>query len=257
MRKAPGYPYLQNELADMWLAGLDVAHKLLERHEEQNGHAVYYQDNFGADYIAALADPKMGAGAVIVFDEVADPAAEHLHRNDQPSWQAFNKAREALKTAPRGAIALLRTTDRWHIRIHAGGGSVSDCKTMRSTGPKPAAREIQECLLAYEAYGARHHAKKEREILSNYARLRELNLQPGQSVREVPTTHNGKVRKISYRIQSVTETGYVSLVDGALRGSPQRFAVTVAACSITLSQVQPNEPKKMVVPVEVDTAQLF
>lgn len=257
MRQAHGYPYLQNEFSDMWFAGLDVAHKLLDRHEQQNGNAVYYQDNFAADYIAALSDPKMGAGAVIVFDEVADPAAEHLHRNDQPSWQAFNKAREALKTAPRGAIALLRSTDRWHIRIHVGGGSVSDCKTMRSTGPKPSAREIQCCVLAYEAYTARHQAKKEREILRNFARLRELNLQPGQSVREVPTTYNGKVRTISYKIDSISDTGYVSLVGGALRGSPKRFSATVAAGDITLAQVQMNEPKKTAVPIDVETARLF
>jgi hypothetical protein len=223
MRIAHGYDYLNEALNGMWLDGLAVAHRLLERHEEQHGHATYYQDSFGPDYIAALADPRISAGVGIVYDEVADSAHSHLPRNKQPSWQAFEEARLGLKLAPRGSIALLRADNRWHIRIHAGGGYVSDCKTMRSTGPKPTAREIQECVLSYEGYLARKHAEKEREILRNFARLRE---------------HNGKTSKMTFRIQSISDNGYLSLVDGKLRGASGRFTATLAASRIEASQIQ-------------------
>lgn len=256
MRQAHGYPYLQNEFFSLWLAGLDVAHQLLELHEEQHGHETYFQDSFGAHYISALADPRFGTED-IVFDGVTDPSVAHLHRNDQPAWQAFANAREGLKSAPRGAIALLNNGGRWHIRLHAGGGYISECRTMRCTGPKPTASEIHSCLLSYEGYLARKQAEKEREIIRNFARLRELNLQPGQTVRDVEQTHNGKRSKISYRIQSISDTGYLSLVDGVLRGSRTRFTGSVAACRITASQVQAPEPKKAAPLVDLDTAPLF
>jgi hypothetical protein len=233
MRQAQGYPYLNNELQSMWLDGLSVAHQLLDLHKEKHGHETYYQDSFGRDYIAALADPRISAGVGIMYDEVADSAHSHLPRKEQPSWQAFEEARLGLKVAPRGSIALLRANDRWHIRIHAGGDYVSDCKTMRCTGPKPTAREIQECVLSYESYLARKHAEKEREILHNFATMRELKLQPGHRVRNVMALYNGKTRTMSFTIQSVSETGYVSLVDGTYAGCRQRIAHMVPACEFT------------------------
>jgi len=257
MRQAHGYDYLNKALNGMWLDGLSVAHQLLERHEEKHGYATYYQDSFGPDYIAALADPRIGDGVGIVYDEVADPAHGHLPRKEQPSWQAFEEARLGLKLAPRGSIALLRADDRWHIRIHAGGGYVSECKTMRSTGPKPTAREIQECVLSYEGYLARKHAEKEREILRNFGRLRELKLQPGHMLRDVELHHNGKHRKMTFRIQSISETGYLSLVDGTLRGASGRFTTTVAASDIEASQIQAPALKKIAAVVDLDTAPLF
>lgn len=256
MRVAHGYDYLNGDLNSMWLDGLTVAHQLLERHEEMHGHATYYQDSFGPDYIAALADPRIGADVGIVYDEVAGPAHSHLPRKEQPSWQAFEEARLGLKLAPRGSIAILRADERWHIRIHAGGGYVSECKTMRSTGPKPAAREIQECMLSYEGFLARKHAKKEREILRNFARLRELKLQPGHRLRDVELQHNGKQRKMTFRIQSISDSGFLSLVDGTLRGVGGRFTATVAASSIEASQIQAPAPKKAA-PVDHDTVPLF
>jgi hypothetical protein len=256
MRQAHGYPYLSSAFKSLWLDGLSVAHQLLARHEEKHGYETYYQDSFGTDYIAALADPQFGTED-IMFDGVTEPSMAHLHRNDQPAWQAFAKAREDLKSAPRGAIALLDDGRRWHIRLHAGEGYISECKTMRCAGPKPTAREIQECLLSYEGYLARKHAGKEREILRNFARLRELNLQPGQTVRDVELPHNGKRAKISFKIQSISDTGYLSLTDGMLRGSSSRLNGSVAACQITANQVQAPEPKKVAVPVDLDTAPLF
>lgn len=244
VRLAHGYDYLNNELKSMWLDGLKVAHQLLERHERESGNEVYYQDNFGYDYIAALADPRIGADVGIVYDEVADPAQGHLPRKEQPSWQAFEEARLGLKLAPRGSIALLQVDERWHIRIHAGGGYVSDCKTMRSTGPKPSAREIQECVLSYEAYLARQQARKEREILRNFARLRELNLQPGMTLQDVVVPYNGKGCAMTFKIKSISETGFISLIDGKLRGSPKRFEATVPAFGVTIAQVRTSPPKK-------------
>lgn len=255
MRKTNGYPYLSASFLSLWLEGLRVSHQLLDVHEEAHGNEVYYQDNFGADYIAALADPQFGACS-IVFDGVTDPAMGHLHRNDQPAWQAFKAAKESLKAAPRGAIALLCDQGRWNIAIHAGDGYISDCRTMRSSGPKPAVREIQECLLSYEGYLARCHAKLERTILRNFAHLRELKLQPGHTLRDVELQHNGKQRKMTFRIQSISDSGFLSLVDGTLRGVGGRFTATVAASRIEASQIQAPAPRKAV-PVDHDTVPLF
>jgi len=38
---------------------------------------------------------------------------------------------------------------------------------MRSSGPKPSAREIHECLLSSEGYTARCQAREEKNILAN------------------------------------------------------------------------------------------
>jgi len=256
LRKTNGYPYLSESFFPLWLEALRVSHKLLDVHEEWNGNETYYQDSFAADYIAALPDPQFGTSG-IVYDGVTDPAVAHLHRNDQPAWQAFKAAKEGLKTAPRGAIALLCDQGRWHIAIHAGDGYVSDCRTMRSSGPKPAVREIQECLLSYEGYLARCHAKLERTILRNFARLRELNLQPGQMLRDVELLHKGKHRKMSFKIASISEAGYLSLTDGTLRGVGDRFNATVPASDISKDHVQVPAPKKVAAPVDLDTAPLF
>jgi hypothetical protein len=256
MRKTNGYPYLSETFFPLWLEGLRVAHQLLDEHEEKHGNETYYQDSFGADYIAALADPQFAADG-IMFDGVTDPALAHLHRNDQPAWQAFKLAQEGLKTAPRGAIALLCDQGRWHIRIHAGAGYISECRTMRSSGPKPTVREIQECLLSYEGYLARCHARIERTILGNFARLRELNLQPGQKLRDVELQHKGKQTKMTFKIQSISDNGYLFLNDGTLRGVGTRFTATVAACDISKDQVQAPAPKKVTAPVDHDTAPLF
>jgi hypothetical protein len=256
MRLGHGYPYLCNSFLPMWLEGLRVSHLLLDRHEKTHGNEVYYQDNFGVDYIAALADPQFDTCG-IVFDDVTDPAVAHLHRNEQPAWQAFKAAKECLKTGPRGAIALLGDQGRWHISIHAGDGYVSDCRTMRSSGPKPEVREIQECLLSDEGYLARCQAKRERTILRNFARLRELNLQPGQMVRDVELLHNGKRSKMNFKIGKISNTGYLSLTDGTLRGARARFNATIPACDISKDQVQVSAPKKVAAPVDLDTAPLF
>jgi len=249
MRQAHGYPYLSGAFKSVWLEGLSVAHELIERHEEMHGYETYYQDSFGAHYIAALADPQFGTDKII-FDGVTDPSMAHLHRNDQAVWQAFAQAQEGLKSAPRGAIALLDNGGRWYIRLHAGEGYISECRTMRCTGPRPTVREIQECLLSYEGYLARKHAEKEREVLRNFARLRELDLQPSQMVRDVALTHNGKRSKISFKIESISDTGYLKLFDGVLRGSRQRFTASVPACQIVAAQVQAPEPKKAVASVD-------
>ena len=256
LRKNHGYPYLCNSLFPMWLEGLEVSHRLLDAHEQQHGNDTYYQDNFGKDYIGALANPQFGADE-IVFNAVTDPSMAHLHRKDHPSWQALKEACEGLKTAPRGAIALLGDADRWHIRIHAGDGYISDCKTMRSSGPKPSIGEIQNCVLSYEAYLSRCQARDERAVLKNFARLRELDLQPGQTVRDVELQHNGKRSKISFTIKSISDTGYLSLVDGVLRGSRSRFTATVPARDVTASQAKPLVPTKVAAPGDLATALLF
>lgn len=256
MRKTNGYPYLSESFFALWLEGLRVSHQLLDAHEKEHGNEVYYQDNFSADYIAALADPQFGASD-IVYAGVTDPAMAHLHRNEQPAWQAFKVAKEGLKTAPRGTIALLDDQGRWHIAIHAGDGYVSDCRTMRSSGPRPEVREIQECLLSYEGYLARCHAKLERTILRNFARLRELNLQPGQTLCDVGLLHKGKFRKMRFKIESITKTGYLSLTDGTLRGVGDRFNATIPACDISKEQVQVQTLKKAPAAVDLDTAPLF
>lgn len=256
MRKTHGDPYLANSFFPMWLEGLQVAHQLLDQHQQRYGNDTYHQDKFGADYIAALANPCFGSDE-IVFDSETDPSLAHSYRHDQPAWQTFRQATEALKTAPRGAIALLRDGERWHIRIHAGDGCISECRTMRSSGPKPSAKEIRECLLAYEAYTARHHANLEKEYLMNFSRLRELRLKPGMTVQDVRVLYKGKFRPIRFLIKSITETGYLSLVDGVLRGCRGRFNATVAAYTIEASQVQSSPSNKAVPAADLDTAPLF
>lgn len=256
MRAAHCYPYLNNAFLPLWLEGLHVAHALLDRHEADHGNETYYQDSFGADYIAALADPQFETDE-FMFDGVTDPAMAHLHRNDQPAWQTFKDAQEGLKSAPRGAIALLNDAGRWHIRVHAGEGYVCHCRTMRSSGPKPTAREIHECLLSTEGYSARCQAREERKILTNFARLRDLNLQPGMTISNVELNHNSKRTKISFKIESISSSGYLKLFDGVLRGSPQRFTAEVPACQIVAAQVQAPKPKKAVAPVDLETAALF
>jgi hypothetical protein len=255
LREALHYPYLVNAYLPMWLEGLRVAHRLLDVHEEWNGNETYYQDNFGKDYIEAFANPQFGSSEIL-FDGVTDPSMAHLQRSDQPAWQALKQAQEGLKTAPRGAIAMLRDGERWHIRLHAGEGYISECRTMRSSGPKPEVREIHECLLATEAYTARCQAREEKEILRNFARLCELNLQPGQTLRDVELLHNYKSTKMSFKIVSISDTGYLKLGDGVLRGSRQRFTAVVPAWKITAGQLQATSSKK-VVAVDFDTAALF
>lgn len=256
LRQAATYDYLNAECRDVWLAGLEVAHRLTEQYAEKHGeNATYYQDSFGADYIAALANPRLEGG--IIYDEMADPAHAHLHRNDQPSWQAFKLAIERLKSAPRGSIALLGDETRWHIRFHAGGGFISDAKTMRSTGPKPTAREIHECLLSTESYVAKHHVRKEREILSNFATMRALKLQPGFRVRNVDARVNGCTRTMRFTIDSISETGYVKLVNGTYPGIRGRVTHTVPACEITAAQLEAPLPKKDPALVVHETAALF
>jgi hypothetical protein len=256
IREVLRYPYLANSFRPLWLEALQVAHLLLDRHKAEHGDETYYQDNFGFDFIAALPDPQFGSSD-IVFDGVTDPAMAHLHRNDQPAWQAFKDAQQGLKTAPRGAIALLKDGERWHIRVHAGEGYVCDCKTMRSSGPKPTAQEIHNCLLSSEGYSARCQAREERTMLKNFARLRDLNLQPGMTILDVEINHNCKRTKISFKIESISSIGYLKLFDGVLRGSRQRFTATVPACLIVAEQVQAPDKKKAVAAVDLETAALF
>ena len=256
MRQTNGYPYLCEPFFPLWLEGLRVAHQLLDLHEQKHGNETYYQDCFDADYIAALPDAQLGTNAII-YDGTTDPAMAHLPRNEQPAWQAFKEAQESLKTAPRGAIALLCDQGRWHIRIHAGGGYINENRTMPSSGPKPTVQAIQECLVSYEGYLARCHARRERTILRNFANLRELSLYPGQLLRDVELLHNGKVAKINFKIQSISDTGYLSLVDGTRRGTGARFTATVPACDISRDQIQVPAPKKIAAPVDYDTVPLF
>lgn len=255
-REALRYPYLATSFRPLWLEALQVAHLLLDRHTAEHGNETYYQDNFGVDFIAALADPQF-ASSDFVLDEMTDPAMAHLHRNEQPAWQAFKEAQQGLKTAPRGAIALLKDGDRWHIRVHVGDAYVSDCKTMRSSGPKPTAREIHECVLSFEGYLARCQAREERTILNNFARLRDLNLQSGMTIRNVELHHNGKRAKIRFKIETIASNGYLKLSDGVLRGSSRRFEAWVPACQIAAEQVQAPERKTAVAPVDLETAALF
>lgn len=242
LKKAHSHPYLTNTFLPLWLECLLVAHRLLDCHEAWHPGDVYYDSNFVPDFISALADPQFGTSE-IMFDGVTDPTTTHLARKDQPVWQAFQKAQEAIAKAPRGAIALLDHGGHWYIRVHAGDGYLFDCRTMRLSGPKPTAREIHECLLAYEGYLARCQATEEKRILANYARLLELNLQVGMAVRDVHVIHKGKSRNMHFKVRSISPAGYVDLFDGTLRGSGQRLCVWEPAHKILLSQVQAADAK--------------
>jgi hypothetical protein len=112
-------------------------------------------------------------------------------------------------------------------------------------------------LLSSEGYTARCQAREEKKILANFARLRELKLQPGMTIRDVELSHKNRLSKISFKIESITGTGYLQLTDGMLRGSRQRFTASVPACEIVAAQVRANEPKKTVSRVDPETAALF
>lgn len=231
MRQARGYHYLNNSYASLWLKALTVDHGLLEAHEEIHGKKAYYQESFGIDYIARLSNPQFGTSSLF-FDGTADLSQVQLHYSEQHCWQEFERALEGLRSAPRGAIALLNAQGRWHIRIHAGDGYISECRTMRCTGPKPSVHEIQDCLVTYEGYLAGCQAKAEKIILRNFALLRALKLQPGQMLSDVKLQRGGQVRGLNLRIQAISPSGYLSLTDPSPAGNKTRFNATVAASKI-------------------------
>jgi len=99
--------------------------------------------------------------------------------------------------------------------------------------------------------------KGREEYPRELGRLRELKLQPGMTIRDVELSHKNRLSKISFKIESITDTGYLQLTDGMLRGSRQRFTASVPACKIVAAQVRANEPKKTVARVDLETAALF
>lgn len=231
MRRARGYQYLSNSYASLWLEALTVAHRLLDQHEEVHGKKPYYQEHFGIDYIAGLSDPQFGASRFF-FDGTTEFSRDHLQYREQHCWKEFERALEGLRSAPRGAIALLNAQGRWHIRIHAGDGYLSKCRTMRCTGPKPSVREIQDCLVAYEGYLAGCQAKAEKIILKNFSLLRALKLRPGQMLSDVKLLREDQGRGLNLRIQAISPSGYLTLTDPRPANVKTRFNATVAASQI-------------------------
>jgi hypothetical protein len=260
LRRAGLYPYLDNELREYWFHAIDVAHQLLKRHKGARGRETYYQDQFGVDFIGALQDNWIPESAGVTGIFKLDHSLTAEQKTGDAGWCEYKAAREELKTLPRGSQILVHKRSlaytAWEARIHAGGQYVSDCATMQKYAQQPPATAAVNCLLSYEAYMARKQAESEMLMLANFAHIRELQLQPGTALKEVEFFHNGKMRKFSFTIQSISPNGKLVLAAGKLRGSANSFSTTVDACSVDQqSIVVPTVPVK--IPVDTATAALF
>lgn len=259
-RRAGMYHYLDNELREYWLHAIDVAHQLLKRHKDTHGRATYYQDQFGADFIAALQNNWIPESAGIVGIFKLDQSLTAEQKKSDAGWCEYKAAREALQTQSRGSQILVHKRSigytAWEARIHAGGQYISDCATMKKYEQQPPAAAAVNCLLSYEAYLARKQAESELLMLANYARIRELQLQPGTALKEIELLHKGKMRKFSFAVQSITPTGKLVLAAGKLRGSASGFSSTIDASSIDRQSIAlPTMPVKA--PGDTATAELF
>jgi hypothetical protein len=259
-RSAGLYPYLDNALREYWLHAIDVAHQLLAKHKASRGSETYYQDRFGTDFIAALQNNWIPETAGVVGIFKLDHTLTVEQKNGDAGWREYKAARDELKTQPRGSQILVHKRSigytAWEARIHAGGQYVSDCATMKKYEQQPPASAAVNCLLSYEAYLARKQAETEMLMLANYARIRELNLQPGTMLKEIELYHNGKTRKFSFRVESISPAGKLVLAAGKLRGSGNSFSTTVEACSVDPQSIAvPSVPVKA--PVDTATAELF
>lgn len=260
LRRAGMYPYLDNELQEYWLHAIDVAHQLLARHRQARGRETYYQDQFGSDFIGTLQNSWIPESAGVVGIFKLDNSLTAEQKKGEAAWCEYKAARDELKGRPRGSQILVHKRSisftAWEARIHAGGQYVSDCATMEKYAEQPPAAAAINCLLSYEAYLARKQAESELLMLANYARIRDLHLRPGMALKEIELVRNGKTRKFSFSIESITPDGKLVLTAGKLRGSANTFSSTINACSIDgNSIVQPKPPAK--VPVDTETAALF
>ena len=244
LRQPPGlYPYLA-AMPDYWRHAMDVAHRLLDQHEAASPNATYYQDNFGDDYINALEFDGIARPLVVTSIHEVTSCLNSSARKDNPDWCAYSAALEELKALPRGTQILVRKIyeggDHWEAKINAGAGYINGCSTMQRFKEQPGPEEAVKTLLRYEAYLARQQAQKERLILANYGRIKELGLVPGMRLREVRALHNGRTRSFSFDISAVHDNGTLRLVNGKLRGSRATFDTTKEACEISAENLDIN-----------------
>lgn len=229
LRRAGSYSYLDNELNAYWLHAIDVAHDLITKHEIAHGWETYYQVDFAADFIVALKDNGIAQPAEIMGEISLDYAIRLEDRKSDIAFVWHKEAIEKLKVSPRGTQFLVEIKwamgdgTHWEVRIHTGGGNISECKTMERYTERPPVAAAVQCMLSYEAYLARSQADKERICLANYARIRELDLQPGLKLRDIEIHFNGKYRKMSFDIQAINSSGSLSLINGKMRGSSSVF----------------------------------
>lgn len=250
LRRAGNYPYLDNALHEYWLHAIDTSHTLIDRHAKAFGTQTYYQDQFGDDYIATLQTDFITRPIEIFGQFDLDNTLLPADRNGDPEWSAYRKACGALKESPRGSQIHIRLHGTgqamWGAIIHCGGGSLNNCMTMAKTVAKPQVDAVVGCLLSFEAYLARKQAERDLVLLANYDRVRTLRLQPGMRLQDVEFLHNGAVRKMSFRISDIDESGLLTLVDGKLRGSGATFTGRKNACQIDAANLAPPVLRKAV-----------
>jgi hypothetical protein len=243
LRRAGTYPYLDNALNEYWLHAIDTAHILIDRHTKALGNQTYYQDQFADDFIAALKADYITRPIEILGEFELDNTLLLAEKKTDAAWSAYCDACTALKESPRGSqihVRLHGTGEAmWGALIHCGGGGLNNCNTMAKTVAKPQVDAVVGCLLSFEAYLARKQAERDLLLLANYDRIRTLRLQPGIRLQDVEFLHNGTIRKMSFRISDIDESGLLSLVDGKLRGSGATFTGRKNACQIDAANLAP------------------
>lgn len=248
LRRSPGYDYLTTHHLSYWRHAVDVAHQLLEAHEEVHGHAVYYQDDFRDHFKHAIKRTDLDPSARVLGPFMLNQSLGNEEKITDPQWIAYREARAELITWPRGTALVFKSYysggEHWEANAHQGGSNITNCNTM-ARGQQAATREqIWNNILSYESYLARKQAETERTILANYARIRELKLCRGMHVQDYEIMFEGRYRKMRFVISEIYESGRVELAQGKMRGSNKVFAATTDAVCFTAANIAPVETKK-------------
>lgn len=265
MRGAGLYTYLNTHHQSYWRHAVDVAHHLLSRFNEQHEgdtFKVYYQDQFSADFQAAIKQNDLAPEAKLLGPFELNRSLRGADRDNDPNHLGYREALAELKAGPRGTAVVYKSVyesgSHWEASVHCGGGYVSDCETMAKTS-KPATHEaICANVLSYESYLARKQAECEQVILKNYARINELAIRPGTRLQDVEINIDYKQQRMRFLVQAVHEDGQITLGEGKMRGSSKIYSVTIDAVRIKSANLLPNAPPApKPAPIDEATLALF
>lgn len=249
LRGAGLYTYLNTHHQSYWRHAVDVAHDLLNRFNEQHDgerFKVYYQDQFSADFLAALKQTDLAPEAKLLGPFELNRSLLGTDKDNDQNHLGYGEALSELRAGPRGMALVYKSVyeggSHWEASVHCGGGYISGCNTMAKTS-KPATYEaIRANVLSYESYLARKQAECEQVILKNYARINELSLRPGTCLQDVEINLDYKQRRMRFVILAVHENGQIMLGEGKMRGSSKIFSATIDAIRIKAENILPNTP---------------
>ncbi|MCU6502276.1 hypothetical protein LPN04_31225 [Rugamonas sp. A1-17] len=241
LRTAGLYKYLDTHHQSYWRHAVDVSHQLLNRHREQHGSDVYYQDQFRADFLAAVVQTDLDQSAQFLGPFELNQSLRGAEKDSDPNWTSYAAALASLKAGPRGTALVCKSIynggNHWEVRVHTGGGAISDCSTMKR-GEQPATlKAIFENVLSYEGYLARCQAEKEQGILRSYGRIAELSIRPGLKLQDVEISIDYKPRMMRFVVLDVLDNGDLCLGEGKMRGSSKVYAATISATRIQASNL--------------------